>query len=158
MSVTPKTPAQKKVEPASGRAKAGDKQKNVDIVRSAYEEFSRGNIPAVLDALAPTIEWLEPSGPLPPPAGSGTHRGRAAVEKEIFGSIPKTWTEFRVEPDTYLDAGDRVVVTGHFRYRAKATGAAVQAPCAQVWTIRDGKAIRMQNYTDTARLAQALGK
>lgn len=159
MSVAQKSPSRKPAEPTASpptRSASRSGKKNVEIVKHTYEAFNRGNIRVVLEALDPKIEWREPSGSLPPPAGGGLFRGRDAVEKEIFGSIPQTWRELKLEPEAYLDAGEHVVVTGRFRARPKAGGAEVEAACVQIWTVRDGKVVRMQNYTDTARLAHAL--
>ena len=65
--------------------------------------------------------------------------------------------EFQAVADEFLDAGDRVVVLDHFRVRGKATGRTVDAPCAHVWTLRDGKVVYHRNYVDTATFLQSLG-
>jgi uncharacterized protein len=153
MSVAQKASAKK-----NGGVRAAVPPKNLQIVKKAYEAFGRRDIPAVLEVLDPKIEWLEPAGSLPPPAGSGMHRGREAVEKEVFGTIPKTWDSFRVEPESFFEAGDHVVVAGRFHVRPSAGRAEVEAPCVQIWRLHGGKAVRMQNYTDTYQLAQALGR
>ena len=38
---------------------------NVAVVRSVYENFGKGDIPAVLAALDPEIEWIENSQEAP---------------------------------------------------------------------------------------------
>lgn len=133
-------------------------KEHVKIVRNAYDAFARRDIAAVLETLDPKIAWHEPSGPLPPPAGGGTYHGRDAVANEIFGAIPKAWDEFAVEPDEFLEAGNRVVVVGAFHVKPKGRQTAVTAPCVQIWTMRNGKAVSMENYTDTQQLARALAK
>ena len=157
MSVTAKrapksSRAQKSAEPTS-RGK-----KNVEAIQAAYTAFHRGDTDAFLAVLDPKVEWDEPSGTLPPPAGGGSgqgaYHGREAVKKEIIEAIPRNWADFDVEPDTFLDAGDHVIVMGNFHVRPK-NGRAVEAPCVQVWKMSRGKAVRMVNYTDTARLAAA---
>ncbi len=43
-----------------------------------------------------------------------------------------------------------MVVLGHERMLARATGRIVEASWAQVWTFRDGVVIRYREYTDSA--------
>ena len=59
--------------------------------------------------------------------------------------------------EEFLDAGDRVIVLGHFRVRGKATGRSVDAPYSHVWTLRDGKVVHFHNYMDTDTFLQSLG-
>jgi ketosteroid isomerase-like protein len=61
-----------------------------------------------------------------------------------------------VQCDQYLDAGERVVVTGRFLGRGKDTGNELNAPFAHIWTLQNGKVTRFQNYTDTANWLRAL--
>ena len=140
----------------AGTRRAPMQLSDVEIVRLEYEAIGRGDIAEVLERLDADIEWHEPAGVLPPPAGGGTLRGRTAVEKGIFETVPDYWSELEVEPELFLDAGDRVVVTGHFRCRAKETGKVVRVPCVQIWTLHRGKAVRMENHTHTAELARTL--
>lgn len=142
-------------EAGSPRPKSGQRS-NVEIIRKEYEALRRGDVSAVLEHLDPKIDWCEPPGALPPPAGGGVHRGHDAVRKGVLATLPEYWDDFRMEPELFLDAGDRVVVTGRFRCEAKETGRRVNAPCVQIWTLDGGMAVRMENHTDTAQFARAL--
>jgi ketosteroid isomerase-like protein len=62
-----------------------------------------------------------------------------------------------VEAEEILDAGDRVIVMIHHRGRGKASGIDVSQRCAMVWTLRDGRAIRMDMYA-TRKELEALGR
>ncbi len=122
-------------------------------MRRACETFNRADIPAVLTAFDPAIEWHEPGGGRAP---QGTFRGPESVANDVFGAVPETFDEFRAEPDTFIDAGDHVVVTGRFRGRAKG-GGVLDAPFAHVWEMRNGKAARFQHYVDSDPWARAWG-
>jgi ketosteroid isomerase-like protein len=130
-------------------------QDNVELVGRTVDAFNRGDIAAVLAVMAPDVEWIDPQGPMPPPAGSGSRRGPEAVSAEVFAVIPEAWEELRVDVDDLIDGGDRVIVTGSFRGRAR-DGGELDAPFAMVFTVRDGKVVRYRNYPDTHRLAEAL--
>ncbi len=58
--------------------------------------------------------------------------------------------------DDMVDGGDRVVALGRFCGRPKANGRYVEIPFALVWTFRAGAAVRVDEYTDTAMLLEAL--
>ncbi len=127
---------------------------NVALVRSIYDNFARGDIPQVLAALDPRIEWVESDEPFM--FQRGTHIGPDAVASQVFGGVMSHFDEFAVVPEHIYDAGEQVVVEG----RATATtkdGRKLDAPAAWVWTVRQGKAVRNVNYHDTNAWRQALG-
>lgn len=121
-----------------------------ELIRTGYEAFARQDIPAVLELFDDGIEWYSPDE-LP---GGGTYRGPAGVA-EFFGQLPGLYAELRVEPDEFLEAGDRVIVEGHHRGRV-ASGAEFEVGFAHVWTVRDGKAVAFREYTDTGKLLPLL--
>ena len=67
------------------------------------------------------------------------------------------WDDWEFEVLDYLDAGERVVVIVNQRGRAKATGIPVDMRFAQVWSFRDGRAIRMQMYASVDEALEAAG-
>jgi ketosteroid isomerase-like protein len=56
----------------------------------------------------------------------------------------------------WIDAADRLVVTGRFRGRAK-NGQELDAPFAHVSTMRNGKAVRFEHYVDQPSWSRACG-
>jgi ketosteroid isomerase-like protein len=125
-------------------------QQDVDTVRSAYEAFGRQDIPGVLDTLGDDIQWDVPDS-LP---FGGVFHGREEVTS-FFGSIGDYYDELRVEPDEFLEAGDRVVALGNHHGKVK-DGGTFDVRFAMVWTMRDGKAASFKEYTDTAPIDRAL--
>ncbi len=129
-------------------------QQNVSLVQSLYEAFGRGDIPAILAAMDESIVWDIPKAPDYPLGG--IHRGPHGISNEFFGIIPTYYQEFAALPQSVVDDGDRVIVLGEYRGKGKASGTAFQVPVAHVYTFRDGKWIRFQEYTDTGTIAAAL--
>jgi ketosteroid isomerase-like protein len=122
---------------------------NVDIVKSAYAAFGRGDIDALLDTLDPDIEWITP-GPDDLPT-AGTRRGREAV-REFFATIDRLYEFLAFEPQTFLAEGDHVVVMGRDRVRVKATGQIVEEHWAHHMVLRSGRSVTFREYIDTAAL------
>jgi ketosteroid isomerase-like protein len=66
------------------------------------------------------------------------------------------WVEF--EQERYIDAGDQVVVFQRTHARGRTSGVQTDfGDYAQVWTLRDGKVVRVQFYTDRAEALAAAG-
>jgi hypothetical protein len=127
-------------------------RENVQLVKDAYAAFVRGDIDAVISALALGIEWHVP-GPVEAPY-TGSRHGLDEVMK-FFTQVGETveFTEFA--PREYFARGDRVLALGHYMGRVRATGKSFGAEWAMTWTIRNGKATAFREYTDTQRLAAA---
>jgi ketosteroid isomerase-like protein len=64
--------------------------------------------------------------------------------------------ESRVDVDNIIDAGEHIVAVGHSRGRVKASGNAFEVAVVHVWTMRQGKALRFENYLDTPKMLRAL--
>ena len=123
---------------------------NADVIRGLYAAFARGDVPAVLGAMAPDIAWTEAAGF---PYG-GTYVGPDAVLAGEVARIGAEWDGYTAVPHTFVAEGDRVVALGDYGGTYRATGRRFDAPYAHAWTLRDGLIVRFVQYTDTA-LAQA---
>ncbi|MDQ3846276.1 MAG: nuclear transport factor 2 family protein [Bacteroidota bacterium] len=127
-------------------------QDNTNLVRQGYEDFKNGNIQAVLDKYADSIEWHVPKMEGVP--FSGTHRGKQAVG-QFFAKLAEEQDVVQFEPREFIAQNDKVVTLGHYIWRVKATGRQFESDFAHVFTVRDGKIIRFQEYTDTFNAANA---
>jgi hypothetical protein len=121
--------------------------KNLDVVKGIYAAFSKGDVPAVLGAFDPQIKWLEAEHFLL--ADQNPYVGPMAVAGGVFQRLVERIDNFGVYPEHYHEAGDAVVVEGHYKGTMKATGVAVNAQVAHVWRLKDGKVTGFQQYTDT---------
>jgi uncharacterized protein len=123
---------------------------NSEIIRGLYDAFATGDVPGVLGVLDGDIRWTEAEGF---PYG-GTYVGPDAVLANVFARLGSEWDGFTAVPHTFVAEGDSVVALGDYGGTYKATGRRFSAPFAHAWTLRGGKVVRFQQYTDTA-LAQA---
>lgn len=128
----------------------------VKIVSDVYEAFGRGDIPAVLGAMDPEIHWHEAEGNPYMPSGE-PFVGPNAVLEELFMKLGEDWDGFAVHPHTFHDAGDVVVVEGRYSGRNNATGKALDAQVCHLFTLKDGKITKFQQYVNTAEIQEVMG-
>ena len=124
-----------------------------DIVRNVYAAFGRGDLPAVLGALSPDVEWIFPDAEGVPWAGRRRGRDGAAA---FFAGLLGAADPLAFEPRDFIAEGERVAVTGSERMRIKATGRTYFAEWVHVWIVRGGAVVSFQEYTDTAAIRAAL--
>jgi ketosteroid isomerase-like protein len=125
---------------------------NLDVVRAVYDAFAKGDVPGVLVFLSADIEWTEAEGF---PYG-GTYKGPNAVLEGVFMRLGTEWDGYAAVPGELIDAGDTVVALGEYSGKYKATGKSFRANFAHVWKLREGKAIKFVQYTDTLKVQKAL--
>jgi len=129
-------------------------QENVQIVRGLYEAFGRGDVPTVLGQMDQSIEWNEAENFIY--ADRNPYVGPQAVLEGVFMRLGADWEGFTVTPEEWLDAGDRIVVLGTYSGMHKATGGQVRAQFAHIWSVREGRVVRFQQYTDTKQFADTV--
>ena len=124
---------------------------NVQIVKSVYDAFGRGDIPAVLGAMAANVEWYQAEGNPYQPSGAAWN-GPDAILQNLFRRIGAEWESFRVVPRTFHDAGDTVIVEIRYEGKYTPTGRSLNAQACHLFTLHGGKLTKFQQYVDTAQL------
>ncbi|HYU61090.1 MAG TPA: nuclear transport factor 2 family protein [Solirubrobacterales bacterium] len=128
---------------------------NTDVLKNGYEAYGRGDLDAATENWSDDIRWENPNAPqLPNP---GVTEGKDDVRNQLM-EFPNYWESFSVTPDEFVEQGDTVVVLGHTEAKAKETGNEVKVPFVHVWRFSDGKAKEVLLLTDTALVADALGR
>ena len=116
---------------------------NVELVRAIYERFRADDLDAALALLDPEVE-VHDRPEIPDPQ---VHRGHEGVLTSL-GVSQETFDGLDLVPEEFLDAGDRVVVVFRFQGIGRESGIPIDERLVHVWTIRDGKAIRMEVRSD----------
>lgn len=122
-------------------------QENKQLIMQGYQLFNDKNIAGLMEMFADDIEWVAESSEVLP--FSGTYRGREEVA-QFFQKLDNAQEPLRFEPQEFIAEGDKVVVLGQSTWRVKATGQTYDNPFAHVFTVKDGKTVRFQEYNDTA--------
>jgi ketosteroid isomerase-like protein len=128
-------------------------RENVEAARRGFEALERGGVEAFLDFIDPEFETTTPPELTVEPA---TYKGREGL-RHYFESFYEIMEEVRFEPEEFIDAGDQVVVPARLVARGRDTGIEAVQQLAMVWTIRDGKGLRVDTYATRAEALAAAG-
>jgi ketosteroid isomerase-like protein len=125
---------------------------NVELVRAIYDRFRAGDTDSALALLDPGIEVHDrPEAPDPQ-----VYRGHEGVLTSLRVS-QAAFQGLEMVPEEVLDAGERVIVVFRFRGTGRESGFPVDEQLAHVWTIRDGKAVRMDVHSGRDEALRAAG-
>jgi ketosteroid isomerase-like protein len=70
---------------------------------------------------------------------------------------PGCGKELEVTTEEFIDAGDRVLVTAHHRGRGRGSGIEVDRRFYLVYSLRNGKVARADEYADRTEALEAAG-
>jgi ketosteroid isomerase-like protein len=129
-------------------------EKNVEIVKVAYEAFASGGLDRWMEQFAEDVDYRAVEGA---PDDIGPIHGREALRAWLQDWID-TFDEFFFEPVKLIDAGeDTVVAVERYGGRAKLSGVATDQTGAVVFTVRDGRIVRGREYPRLERALEAAG-
>jgi ketosteroid isomerase-like protein len=115
-------------------------ESNGAIIRKAYDDFSKGNVPAVFAVFDPAITWHVPGhGPL-----SGDYTGHAQVGGFFQRTMELSQGAFGIDVHNVLADGD--VVVALVTVKAQRNGVAAAFPEVHVWRLRQGKVTEFREY------------
>jgi ketosteroid isomerase-like protein len=118
-------------------------QQPAEVVNGLYEAFGRGDVPAILDALAEDIDWRVPDNV---PQGGEFH-GREAVGR-FFQGLGEHWEDLSIDQEAVVSDGERVVVLLRAEGRLRSSGEQSGYSAVHAWTVRDGTPVRFYEYVD----------
>jgi ketosteroid isomerase-like protein len=133
-------------------------QENVELARRGYaglNAFYKGGdfLPAIRETCDPEVV-LKPSGLFPEAGEMRGHEGMLLFAERQAEAFEEMW----IEPQEFIDAGDRVVVPLRFGGRARHTGIEAEFSVVHVWTVRNAKAIRIDMYRSKAEALDVAGR
>ncbi len=126
---------------------------NVDLIRTAYEAYTRGDVQSLLELVDPELEWtyLDPSFEDPDPeVCHGRHELRAALDRQAQRGL-------KAELEEVVGNADRVMVVvripGIDAYRARKANDRNYA----VLTVREGSIVALRDCRDRDEALAAAG-
>jgi ketosteroid isomerase-like protein len=118
-------------------------QENVEIVR----RFLCVDVDEALTYADPDIVW-NPIEELP-------SQGHGAVRASL-ARWKAEWDDYEVLPEEFVDAGDQVVATVRLRGRGRGSGVEIDARFYDLYTLREGKIVRMDQFTERSQALEAV--
>src|SRR5436305_10864147 len=128
-------------------------EENVQIVRTTMEFFNLEGLDAIIDRFDPSFETTTPPSLSVEP---DTYRGPEGVRR-WFDAWAGTIDALRFEVDETIDAGNRVIAVCRMIARSRSTGLELEQGLTMVWTIRDGRAVRLDPYATREEALRAVG-
>ena len=123
-------------------------QDNVEIVREAYDAYSRGDYDRVAGLHDPHIVVIT------------LEDGAVYGNDDVIANYER-WNEAWKGAETTLEEvignGDRVFLAARFQGRGRASGVEVAERLYEVFTLRDGKVLRIDEYEQRAEALAAAG-
>ena len=133
-------------------------QENVEIVRQVFDAAARGDTATVLRLYAPTVEFDSTRSPFPNLVGEGrVYRGHVDL-RTFFQERSEHMEALTDDCEELIDAGDQVVSVVVTRGRGRRSEVEVTSPrYAAVWTIQNGKIVRVVWLPTRAEALEAVG-
>ncbi len=134
-------------------------REGVEVVRRVYSEGQLlTSTPEQIDRVFQDYldEGFEFRLPSDYPEGQLVFRGREGAD-QLNAMLRETWSEWRFEPDRFIDAGDQVVVFARLLGRGGSSRVPFELETTHVWTLRAGRAISIQVYRERSQALEAAG-
>jgi uncharacterized protein len=126
---------------------------NVAIVRAIFDSGNTTSKEEILKALPdvipalfhPDAEWIE----APERVDSTSYRGHDGI-RDSFERWLEHWDDYRFDVERFEDHDDQVLVVARESGKGHGSGASTEATIFTVFSFRDGKVARYQEFYDEA--------
>jgi ketosteroid isomerase-like protein len=122
------------------------------VIRQGYDAWNRADWAAMEAFLAPEFEVDATDRVLNPDSYQGIEGFR-----RLAGEMAEVWDSWEVEPLQFIERGDLMLVAHRVRARGKGSGIEVEQTYWSVWTVRDGKGVKLALFVDRDRAMAAAG-
>ena len=127
-------------------------QANVEIVRAVIAAYRREDQATLRKLTAPDIAVsTRPDQPDP-----WQRHGVAAIE-QVGAEWVEAWSDHTFEPTSFTESGDFVLVSMHESGRGRSSGVQIETDAMFVFTVSDGKVVRMQVFGSKDEALKAVG-
>jgi ketosteroid isomerase-like protein len=126
-------------------------QPDVELVRDIIDALNRGDVEGMLARMHPDFEWR----PLEASPVASVYRGHDEVRGYVEDWL-STLESIRLDLEDPAEVAGCVVAGVHAHGRGRASGLTLDARFCQVWTLRSGTAVRMDEYETRADALAAI--
>jgi uncharacterized protein len=129
-------------------------REDVELVKSAFETWNRGEIDAFVDYTSEDVAWVEVSGR---PEGGATERVGRERLRQGLKSLFDAWETYYIDAERIEEVGDRIVAIVREVARGRASGVEVDGRWGYLITVENGEMVRVEAYRDAAQALRAAG-
>jgi ketosteroid isomerase-like protein len=127
-------------------------QENVELVQGAVAAYFRGDERALREVTDPDLTaTTRPDQP-----DVRDHHGADGLIA-FLGEWAEAWEDYSFEILRFSDLGDVVIATARQRGRGKRSGVPIDDEVTFVFSVRNGKLVRLQMFGDEHQALEALG-
>jgi ketosteroid isomerase-like protein len=121
------------------------------VARHLMDTFNRRDLDALCEHLDPDIEWI----PIMAALEGRVYRGHDGVRQWVE-DLAADWDYFETFQDDFRQMGDRLLVFGRWRARARTSGVELDGEQATwMMDVANGKVTRLQTFTDREEALRA---
>ena len=131
-------------------------RENVEVVSRIFEAAARRDAGTVLSLYDQEVELDFTRIPHAEVIGRGRYRGHDGL-RDWYREWYEAWERFEQVYEELIDVGERVISVWSQRGRGRASGAEVELRGAAVWTVRNGKVIRIVGFPTREEALEAVG-
>ena len=125
---------------------------NVQKARDFIDAYNRRDFDGALKHFDSDVEWV-----LPARQSSDSARGTEEI-RAFWRGLDETFDELRLEPQEFVDAGDRVATRLRYFGRGKGSGLEIESELYhQVATFSEGTIVRMEYVSTWEEALEAAG-
>src|SRR6185436_3049714 len=120
----------------------------MEIVKAIYEALAARDYEAIMSNFAEDFVWIAADNS--PLGDQSPYHGVEEIRSGVFARIDAGFEKLIVVPDEIYSAdGGRVVVLGYYHGKFRGAAHEFKTQVAHIWTIRDGRGVKFQQYLDT---------
>jgi ketosteroid isomerase-like protein len=123
-----------------------------ELIRQGYEAWNQGDWARMEQFLAPGFEVDATDRVLNPDRYQGIDGFR-----RMAGEMAEVWDSWVIEPLEFVERGEQMFVAHRVRARGKGSGVELVQTYWSVWTVRDGKGVKLSLFVDRDRALAAAG-
>ena len=131
-------------------------RENLELVRRIYDAVARRDSVTPFEIYAEDIVWDMSNLRRAALYQRALYRGHDGV-RELWRESLTAFGEVDFDVENLADSGNRVLAEIHERARGRASGAPVEAIHFAVWTLTDGKVVRLEIFDDRDAAERAAG-
>jgi len=113
--------------------------------------WREGRMEDALRGLDDDFEWVVPNHP----EGAVRHGADSVIE--FFREWTEPWEDFELDWEIEEAGPDKALAIIDMRGRGRVSGVPAEMGFFQLWTFRDGRAVRMEMFTDIDEARRAAG-